>query len=91
MERTEVEKLFNNETFVSQIANATNTQEIVKILSDNGIEISEEELAKVISEAKQESELDEEALDNVAGGVIRGPIYWLGYFIGWLVAKGVCK
>lgn len=91
MERTEVEKLFNNETFVSQIANATNTQEIVKILSDNGIEISEEELAKVISEAKQESELDEEALDNVAGGVIKGSIYWLGYFIGWLVAKGVCK
>lgn len=91
MERTEVEKLFNNETFVSRIANATNTQEIVKILADNGIEISEEELAKVISEAKQETELDEAALDNVAGGVIKGPIYWLGYFVGWLVAKGVCK
>ncbi len=91
MERTELEELFNSETFTSQIANATDLREIVKILAENGIVISEDELAKVISEAKQETELDEAALDNVAGGLIKGPIYWLGYFIGWLVARGQCK
>ena len=61
------------ETIITQeleekIANAVNLEEVIQACKAEGIEITKEQLEAVY--ARQGGELDENALDNVAGGVI---------------------
>ncbi len=92
MTKVEMEALFANQEFVEKIEQAKDNAEIVKLFADNGIEVSEQDIEEVKAMGKNDGELDETALDEVAGGkLIKGPIYWLGYLFGRLVSRGACN
>ena len=61
-----------------KIAKAADLEEVVQICKAEGVEITKEELEAAIAQQKTEAELDENALDEVAGGmsgIIVGPSF----------------
>ena len=91
MTKVEMEALFADKDFIEKIMKAKNNAEIVKLFADNGVEVTEQDIEEVKTMGENNGELDVTALDNVAGGIIKGPIYWLGYLFGRLVTRGACK
>ena len=69
-----------------KIAKAADLEEVVQICKAEGVEISKEELEAAIAQQKTETELDEAALDEVAGGM-RGIIVGPSFNIAKTVAK----
>lgn len=61
------EKLMQDEAFVKRVSGAADFGEVSKILREYGVEATEEDLKAAA--AGGQAELDEAALDNVAGGV----------------------
>lgn len=75
--------LMENEEFVEAFRSATNAQEIVELFGSNGVEVPLE-IAQELFE-KEERDLNEEELDNVAGGgLISTGISWAYYGAGYL-------
>ena len=68
--QNKVEELSRNEQFAARLSACESTAEVAALLSAEGITISEEELIQVFSMTSEATggELDENALDNVAGG-----------------------
>lgn len=69
--------LMQNETFMNAVANAASVAELQEIFAKQGVEISEEEIKSAISMASSGNgdALNEEQLDNVAGGVALATCY----------------
>ena len=59
-------EIINNEEISARIENAESVEEVLQILAENGLETTAEELG--ILKVGEESELDEESLEAVAGG-----------------------
>ena len=57
-----------------ELAQAGSMEEIQEILKNNGVEMTMDEIQKIMEEAAPEGELSEENLDAVAGGAGM----WLG-------------
>ena len=75
-----MEKIGKDEVFAKALAEKQTSAEMAEFLLDNGIRISEDTIAAVIDVLKKEVassakvELSEDALDNVAAGmVVRSP------------------
>ena len=66
----DVEKLVNDEVFRSQLENAKDLKEVTTILTAYGIKATEKEIEAAIAEVES-GELDETALDDVAGGAVK--------------------
>ncbi|MBQ9252448.1 MAG: hypothetical protein IJ188_07425 [Clostridia bacterium] len=64
-----LEELVKNEAFADSWSAANSKEERMKLLSVNGIEISDEEYEDLMNSAAPE-EIPEEELSNVAGGII---------------------
>lgn len=80
---TQLDKLFEDDSFNQSVADATSAEEIRELFSQKNVDLSEEDAEKILSqlsEIKNGNTLTEEELDQVAGG-----------FLGWaaLVASGV--
>jgi len=75
-----------NEALAKEIFTGTEA-EIREKLAANGIELSDEDFADLMKglSAPKDGELNEEALNNVAGGC--GICYGIGYAIGWVIGK----
>lgn len=61
----------SNEKLAQQLAACKSNEETLKVLADNGIQVSEDEMDELIEAAKvqaSEGELSEASLENVAGG-----------------------
>lgn len=75
----------NNEAVRLQLENTESIEEIVSILKQNGIEVSQEEFSAAVNQgaASESCELDEGALDEVAGGYCAKGRNWkcFGYFM----------
>ena len=82
----------NNEEIRLQLENTEKIEEIVDILKQNGIEISVEEVTNAINQGavSESCELDENALDDVAGGYCKKGRNWncFGHFL-WNALKGI--
>ena len=83
-----------NEILKAQLENSETVEDIVKILADNGVEISSEEILAGINTVDDGGELDEGALEQVAGGYCSKGRNWKcfwsfmsGYIDG--IAKGL--
>lgn len=89
---TKVNELLENKEFQDKCAAVKSAEELVQLLADYGTEVSLEDVCAAMATANGDEELTEDALEAVAGGVIKGPIYWIGYLIGKAVSKskGVC-
>ena len=72
----DIEKLFQDEEFKAQIKNAKDLKEVAGILQSKGFDVTPEVLAANMS---SESELNEDMLENVAGGASG----WIKKFLDW--------
>ena len=71
------------EALIAEIANAENDEAVQEILKQNGVELTAEEMMQMIA---SEDELDETALEDVAGGCkCKGLLKRLGTkFLQWV-------
>ena len=83
-----MEKIGKDEAFARALAEKQTSAEVAEFLLSNGISISEDTIDAVIDMLKKEAsgsdkvELSEDALDNVAAGmVVRSPS--LARFVNW--------
>jgi len=60
----------DNEKLAKQLEACRDKDEILKVLADNGIDVTAEELLELVKNhgAQNSGELNESALENVAGG-----------------------
>ena len=69
-----LEGLQNVEAFEQEMTAVNSVEEMQKLLSKYGVEMSAEEIESLAQDAnKVEGELNEDALDDVAGGVSFSP------------------
>ena len=82
----QLNQLLENEAFMEKVTSAGSVEEIAAIFAENGVELSTEEIKgmiqEVISGKTAGGELDETALEGVAGGRIIGAV-----IIGKIVEK----
>lgn len=96
MNETKIKQIFeltkNNEEIRLQLENTEQIEDIVAILKQNGIEISVEEVTAAVNQgaASESCELDENVLDEVAGGYCKKGRNWkcFGHFL-WNALKGI--
>lgn len=67
-----VESMVSNKEFMARAAQVQSTQEIVDLLAEYGVNVTEEQLIEAVEAVEAEygesEELNEEALEAVAGG-----------------------
>lgn len=68
------EELKKDEVFVSRLSKMTDPKEIVSLLAEKGIIVSEEEASMAIAQVEENAgnELTDESLEKVSGGVSIG-------------------
>ena len=85
-------ELLNDKDLVAKLENAESAQEVSELLAGKGVEISAEQIEAVM--AKDQGELSEENLENVAGGAFKfrylNPFYWLGRLLAAATTSGMC-
>lgn len=88
----QIYELTKNEDVRIQLENTEQIEEIVDILKQNGIDVSVEEIAGAVAmgASNDSGELDEESLENVAGGYCKKGRNWkcFGHFM-WNYFKGI--
>lgn len=77
----EIKELVTNEEFKAAAGKVETVEEAVELCKAHGVEITGEELVEAIKKSNSE-ELNEEALDNVAGGGLTAAVYALGFVFG---------
>ena len=70
----DLETLMQNEEFNSRMEACETVEEAAEIMREYGLEVTAEQLRAALNSEK-EGELGEEALENVAGGMI-APWWW---------------
>lgn len=80
-----LEKLSKDEEFMKKLGNAVDPEQLQKAFGEYGVQITLEEAAQVIENAKAlpDNELTEDDLDAVSGGIL---VSTLG---GWLICCAV--
>ena len=69
MKKEEVKTLFQNERFLATLNKVDSMEELQRLLSDNGVEMSITEMENAIKNGTN-TELTEDELRNIFGGVI---------------------
>ena len=72
----ETKELWMDEEFCKKVDAASDTEEIIRLFAEKGVTVTAEQIASV--KAAQDGELDEAALDGVAGGCVGG---WFVYLV----------
>jgi len=73
--KEKIEQLFKDEKIIEAFKKTETADDAQKLLSDNGIDVSMEDLIPIYDKIKEEAseELSMETLELVAGGLIRPP------------------
>lgn len=71
-----LEKLMQNEEFTKKLESAQNLDEVLAMVKEQGVEITKEEVEAALKKL-DEGELDENSLEDVAGGIA-----------GWIMIGG---
>ncbi len=81
----DINALVNDEEFTAKLQGAKNLEEVTEILKSCGINVTADDLKTAYTQT-QEKELDEDALDTVAGGrltIIWPIIPWIPRWLFW--------
>ncbi len=87
-QNNEVKKLLENEAFLEGLVDAETPEELAEVLKANNLELEEGltiEKAFEVCQASKTDELSEEALEDVAGGVV----ITLGIAATWMVSSAL--
>lgn len=74
----EIKELVTNEEFKKAASKVETLEEALELCKTHGVEITAEELVDAIKKSHSD-DLNEEDLDNVAGGGITAAVYALGF------------
>lgn len=66
-----MDDLMQNEAFKEALSSAKSLEEVASLLRENGLDVTEKDL-EALAEKQNEGELDENALEDVSGGML-GP------------------
>ncbi len=80
----DIETLLHDEAFAKEIDKANNLEEIAQLFNDKGIEVSAADIQKAM-DASDNGELNEESLEDVAGGVT--PVFAAVGIAAYLIAR----
>lgn len=90
-------EILQDQDLVSRLETAESSQEVSELLAEKGVQITAEQIdtfmAEELNGAEMEGELDEAALENVAGGFklrYLNPFYWVGRLLAAAVTKDMC-
>jgi predicted ribosomally synthesized peptide with nif11-like leader len=80
-----LEELMQNAEFTEKLEKAKDLDEVMTMIKEQGVEITKEELAAAM-EQLNEGELDENSLEDVAGGMSlgRAVITGVAVLVSWL-------
>ena len=87
------EYVLNDEELMSNLENANSAQEVSALLAGKGININAETIDAFMTQLLSNGELNEEDLENVAGGFklrYLNPFYWVGRLLAYAVTKDMC-
>ena len=83
-----VEELLNDKVFTEKLKAAKSLEEIADLFKEQGVDVTAEEI-KAAAKEKAGEELDEQDLENVAGGVKARTVlkiaYWVVRTVRWLI------
>lgn len=82
-----LEEIAEKQDVLDEISQAESIEDIQKILSTNGLEMSAEEI-EVFAKSAGSAELDERSLDNVSGG---GLLIKVAFRLGVVIGKALSK
>lgn len=75
-----------SDSLKEKLATAETLEDVVKVCAEAGVEVSLEEMKA--AEASQNGELNEDDLDNVAGGLsLLGPMIAFGIYALWKASR----
>lgn len=77
----EIREFVMSEEFKAAASKVETLEEAIALCKAHGVEITGEELVEAIKKSNSE-ELNEEDLDNVAGGGLTAAVYALGFVFG---------
>lgn len=66
-----LQALANNQDFVEKVTNVTSAEEMLTLMTEYGIQLTESELQGILDQImvpQGNGELDEDMLDNISGG-----------------------
>ncbi len=80
-----LEEALKDESFEKELSGVKNEEDLKKVFSNRGIEVTSEEISDIISQAAQgeTGELDEDALEEVSGGMLSPR--WVWRIARWLL------
>ena len=78
MEGKSIEEFEVSEELKEKLGKAESLDEVVKILAEEGLEVTKEELEAALAQGEN-GELSEEALSAVSGGIIMGRAFGRAY------------
>jgi predicted ribosomally synthesized peptide with nif11-like leader len=79
-----IDVLAKDMKFIEKLEQTQSEDEVLALFKENGVELSQDELKAFVSESQKE-ELDEDSLDDVAGGILS---YRVGLTVArWLIRK----
>ena len=72
MDEQKVKEVFSDEAFVKELVELDTPEEVQARLKEKGVDVSVEEIEQIAKalQSQAEGELDEDALEDVAGGII---------------------
>jgi hypothetical protein len=95
MGEKEIRDIFSDEAYVSSLLALDTASEVQASLAEKGLDLSEEEIKKLLDSIQNYSESDEElsetSLENVTGGVLCEMIFLvvMGLIVGTGVGGGI--
>ena len=91
MTEEKLKELLNDQAFQDEMNNAATLEDAAKVMQQHGVQITPEKLQEIMAKVTSESELSENELDDVAGGLsvraVRRVLYWSGYWSGYWTGK----
>lgn len=92
MTEEKLKELLNDQAFQDEMNNAATLEDAAKVMQQHGVQITPEKLQDIMAKVTSESELSENELDDVAGGLnvqaaVRRVGYWSGYWTGKLLRR----
>lgn len=79
MDEKRLEELLSNQKFIDALGAADKAEEVIRIFAEQDVEVTKEDAEALLAarDKATEGELNEDALDSVAGG----SKWWIGRFI----------
>ena len=88
MTEEKLKELLNDQAFQDEMNNAATLEDAAKVMQQHGVQITPEKLQDIMAKVTSESELSENELDNVAGGLnMKAAAYRVGYWTGYWTGK----